>query len=78
MRIEFNNGATVSRMYGSNSETELIAVFLWEQDAKDFAQSLLAKDVARNWFDSSYVVSDHSSGAIFVFRPQKPEVKAAA
>jgi hypothetical protein len=78
MRAEFTNGATVSRIYGSNSETELLAAFHWPDDAKDFAQALLAKDAARDWFDSSYVVVDHGSGAVFVLRPQRPEAKAAA
>lgn len=78
MRIEFSNGATVSRMYGINEETELLAVFRWEHDAKDFVQALIAKDVAREWRDSSYILADHGSGAVSVFRPQRPEAKTAA
>jgi hypothetical protein len=76
MEAKFTNGSTVSRMYGRNAETELMAAFQYEGDAKEFALRKLADDAARDWSDSSYIVSNHYTGHVTVFTHQ-PKDEAA-
>jgi hypothetical protein len=78
MEAKFTNGASVSRMYGRNAETELMAAFQYECDAKEFALRKLADDAERKWFDSTYIVSNHCSGAVLVYTHVPAENEAAA
>lgn len=77
MDVRITNGATVSRMWGTEPETEFLAAFQYESDAREFALSKLADDAKRDWFDSTYIVSNHGNGTVAVFRPKRPKAEAA-
>ena len=77
MDVRIVNGATVSRVWGADSETEFLAAFQYVGDASDFAVAKLADDAKRNFFDSTYIVSNHGNGQVTMHRPKKPEAEAA-
>lgn len=80
MDANFTNGASVARAYANEdaSDTELLAVFQYETDAIAFARSKLADDAARKWTGGFYVVSNHYSAKVQIFRHQTPKAGVPA
>lgn len=80
MEARFTNGASVARAYANEdaTDTELLAVFQYETDAIAFARSRLADDASRKWTGGFYVVSNHYSAQIKIFRHEAPKAEVPA
>ena len=76
MEARFTNGSTVNRVW-SDTSTELIAAFQYQNDAVAFAQLKLSEDIERKIANSHYIVSCTYSGKIEIIRIT-PEVAKAA
>lgn len=77
MDVRITNGATVSRVWGTEPQAEFLAAFQYELDAQDFAKAKMADDASRNWYDSTYIISNHGNGLVTVLYPKRPEAAAA-
>lgn len=73
MELRLNNGAFVHRVYTGTSIPELLAGFQYTQDAEEFAAAQLAKDVARDWLNSSYAVTCSNTGQMRILRHEPKE-----
>lgn len=59
MRIEFTNGASVSRFWKDLPDGELLAGFQYFNEAKAFAEHVCRQDIS----DAHFIAVDHGTGA---------------
>lgn len=70
MEAKFNNGSTVSRLWGKNEETELLAAFQYSTDAIEFARRKVDEDADIKRHSCSYIVASHNDGTVlFIGQP---------
>ena len=68
MRPEFVNGTSVSRVYESGGEAELLGVFQYEKDAEDFAGAKIEEDKRQDW-KAMYILAFSLTGKVKLIRP---------
>ena len=67
MGVEMTNGSSVSRIY-SDGSGDLLAVFQYDGDARDFAEQQVEQDAKRSFYGALYVVANCYNGKVSVHR----------